>query len=121
MLKNTITSYRVSVADQEEVDLDLPEDAEIDEVGQKRHDKLVLVLTARVVELQVQHGRNTAPALHQMVDVVEENVWHEVAIFGDVVPVPVEGHMTISRLQSGEMRLHQVVRGCNRLQRIIID
>jgi hypothetical protein len=110
-------TYLMSVPDKTKVDLDLPEKPDVDEVGEERHYKLVLVLTGCVVKVEVEDSGNISSGLLQMFDVLEKEICEETAVLSNVVPVPIERYMIVaSRLQTSQMRLCEVL-ACNAITR----
>jgi hypothetical protein len=99
----------MSVAHQEEVELDLPEHAQIHQVRQKGHHELVLVLAAGVVKLQVKNRRQRTLCLLDEGDVLQKNIRDQGSVLRDVVPVPIHGDMLVRIKESCEMRLGDIV------------
>ena len=98
------------VANHEEVDTDLLENARVHKERQESHDVFVLVLPARVVELQKKHfGQRAASLLFHLLQGVDENGWHEIAVLCYVVPVPENLQRAVSVEDAGEVALRQIL------------
>jgi hypothetical protein len=97
------------MSDDEEVDLDLPEQSNLHKVAQEGEHKSVLVLAACVVELQVKHRRKGAAVLLHLSEVQQQEVWQQISVLWNVVPVPVERDAAVAVLNAGKVCLQKVI------------
>jgi hypothetical protein len=77
----------MSMASRQEGELDLLEVAQIDKLAQKAQGVHILVLTATVIHLEVEHRGLIARLLHDLVDVVPEVGEDDIGTFAVNWPV----------------------------------